>query len=116
MPGVASGRPGAVPRARQAADNLVRKLQRRARLLELNLEVLAEAVEELTGPMGPELRKRVVAVIPHLARQLAGDPGGSGDVRIQRNVALHVLRCPEPGEDLDIGYNLKELQLTCTRE
>ena len=26
------------------------------------------------------------------------------------------VRCSEPGEDLDIGYNLKELQLTCTRE
>ena len=72
MPDVATGRPGAVSRARQAADNLVRKLQRRARLLEQNLGgAMAEAVEELTGPMGPELRKRVVAVIPHLARQLA---------------------------------------------
>ena len=26
------------------------------------------------------------------------------------------VRCDEPGEDLDIGYNLKEVHLTCTRE
>ena len=26
------------------------------------------------------------------------------------------VRCTEPGEDLDIGYNLKEVQLTCTKE
>ena len=26
------------------------------------------------------------------------------------------VRCTQPGEDLDIGYNLKELQLTCTKE
>ena len=63
----------------------------------------------LIGPV--EAGVEVVTVVELFVSKARLDP----DKGVGLSGSLSV-RCSEPGEDLDIGYNLKELQLTCTRE
>ena len=67
--------------------------------------------DKLPGPAEAEDQGQTVTVVELFASKARVNPsagvGLSGELTV---------RCDEPGEDLDIGYNLKEVHLTCTRE
>ena len=65
----------------------------------------------LPGPVEAKDQGQAVTVVELFASKARVNPSTG----VGLSGALTV-RCNEPGEDLDIGYNLKELNLTCTRE
>ena len=66
---------------------------------------------EIPGPVEAVDQGQAVTVVELFASKARVNPSAG----VGLGGALTV-RCNEPGEDLDIGYNLKELSLTCTRE
>ena len=66
---------------------------------------------EIPGPVEAIDQGQAITVVELFASKARVNPSAG----VGLSGALTV-RCNEPGEDLDIGYNLKEVHLTCTRE